>query len=175
KSFQTFPKLDRRTQIVHALEDSESSARKLRDRKPSLFNAFEIFDHTDRKAGNLRPKRLSKRHSGVLLLLLLLLLLRCLLLRLRFGWSNHLRLQFHQQFLLALVENWLQDPWESPQVLEHGVLMLRCQQQRLDRDRLQTRYKRQSLMRDALSVCDVRNNESSHVGKRANGFGQVPA
>jgi len=30
-----------------AIEVSESSpARKLRDRKPSLFNAFEIFDHT---------------------------------------------------------------------------------------------------------------------------------
>jgi hypothetical protein len=39
--------VDRRTRIVHALEVSESScARKLRDRKPSLFNAFEIFDHT---------------------------------------------------------------------------------------------------------------------------------
>jgi hypothetical protein len=46
KSFQSLPEL-RRTRIVHALEVSESSrARKLRDRKPSLFNAFEIFDHT---------------------------------------------------------------------------------------------------------------------------------
>src|SRR5260370_39619664 len=35
-----------RTRIVHAFEVSESScARKLRYRKPSLFNAFEIFDH----------------------------------------------------------------------------------------------------------------------------------
>src|SRR6266566_1112271 len=47
KSFQSLRKLDRRTRIVHALEVSESScARKLRDRKPSLFNTFEIFDHT---------------------------------------------------------------------------------------------------------------------------------
>src|SRR5205823_13214662 len=36
-----------RTRIVHALEVSETScAEKLRDRKPSLFNTFEIFDHT---------------------------------------------------------------------------------------------------------------------------------
>src|SRR5260370_12478168 len=36
-----------RTRIVHSFEVSESScARKLRYRKPSLFNAFEIFDHT---------------------------------------------------------------------------------------------------------------------------------
>ena len=47
KSFQSLRKLDRRTQIVHALEVSESScAEKLRDRKPSLFNTLEIFDHT---------------------------------------------------------------------------------------------------------------------------------
>src|SRR5947208_6474952 len=53
KSFHSLRKLDRRTRIVHALEVSESSsARKLRDRKPSLFNTFEIFDHTRR----LRPK-----------------------------------------------------------------------------------------------------------------------
>ena len=33
--------------IRHALEVSESScAKNLRDRKPSLFNTFEIFDHT---------------------------------------------------------------------------------------------------------------------------------
>jgi hypothetical protein len=33
--------------LLHSLEVSESScARKLRDRKRSLFNAFEIFDHT---------------------------------------------------------------------------------------------------------------------------------
>src|SRR5207237_484029 len=38
--------LDRRTRIVPALEVSESScAKKVRDRKPSLFNTFEIFDH----------------------------------------------------------------------------------------------------------------------------------
>src|SRR6266566_6733192 len=47
KSFQSLRKLDRRTRIVHALEVSETScAKKLRDRKPSLFNTFEIFDHT---------------------------------------------------------------------------------------------------------------------------------
>ena len=40
---KSLPKLDRRTQIVHALEVSETScARKLRDRRPSPFNAFEI-------------------------------------------------------------------------------------------------------------------------------------
>jgi len=45
-SLQSLPKLDRRTRIVHALEVSESShARKLRDRRPGLFNALEIFDH----------------------------------------------------------------------------------------------------------------------------------
>jgi hypothetical protein len=45
--FQSLPKLNLRTRIVHAFEVSESScARKLRYRKPSLFNAFEIFDHT---------------------------------------------------------------------------------------------------------------------------------
>jgi hypothetical protein len=33
--------------IVHVPAVSESSnSRKLRDRKPSIFNAFEIFDHT---------------------------------------------------------------------------------------------------------------------------------
>ena len=41
------PKLNLRTRIVHAFEVSESCARKLRYRKPSLFNAFEIFDHTE--------------------------------------------------------------------------------------------------------------------------------
>src|SRR6184192_2068151 len=46
KSFQSLRKLDRRTRIVHALEVSETSfVRKLWDRKPSLFNTFEIFDH----------------------------------------------------------------------------------------------------------------------------------
>jgi hypothetical protein len=34
-----------RTRIVHALEVSESYARKLRDPKPSGLNAFEIFAH----------------------------------------------------------------------------------------------------------------------------------
>src|SRR5207302_926361 len=44
EAFQSRPKLDPRTRIVRALEVSESSCeRKLRDRKPSLFNAFEIL------------------------------------------------------------------------------------------------------------------------------------
>jgi hypothetical protein len=47
KSFQSLRKLDRRKRIVHALEVSESScAKKSRDRRPSLFNTFEIYDQT---------------------------------------------------------------------------------------------------------------------------------
>ena len=33
----------------------QSCARKLRDRKPSLFNAFEIFDHTGHSSIRSRP------------------------------------------------------------------------------------------------------------------------
>jgi hypothetical protein len=43
KSLQSLPKLDRRTRIVHAFDVSESCERKLRDRKPSLFNACENY------------------------------------------------------------------------------------------------------------------------------------
>jgi hypothetical protein len=51
-------KLDRRTRIVHAVEVSETScARKLRDRKPSLFNAFEIFDHRGTRGGQFHSHR----------------------------------------------------------------------------------------------------------------------
>ena len=47
KAFQSLPKLDRRTRIVDALAVQKPAVPgKLRDRKPSLFNAIEIFDHT---------------------------------------------------------------------------------------------------------------------------------